>query len=153
MKQPSLLFCIVILIPWVQILKFFLPSPSGPATLLVLFRRGSTKVLGGLAGQVIVILSDGITALLPALICNFALCDNPLKRSLIVCFKCSTNLLLKFSLVIITLSRTLLYMCIVVICFKWIRWHMTISLIQRSYPTESDGSKSDVLDRAFMASL
>jgi hypothetical protein len=38
-------------------------------------------VLGGLAGQVIVILSEGITALLPALICNFALCDNPLKVS------------------------------------------------------------------------
>ena len=98
--------------------EVFLPSPSGPATLLVLFRRGSTKVLGSLAGQIIVIFSDGITALLPVLICNFALCDNPLKRSLIVCFKCPTNLLLKFSLVIITLSRTLLYMCIVAICFK-----------------------------------
>jgi hypothetical protein len=64
-------------------------------------------VLGGLAGQVIDILSDGITALLPAPICSFALCDNPLKRSLIVCFKCSTNLLLKFSLVIITFNQFL----------------------------------------------
>ena len=64
-------------------------------------------MLGGLAGQVIVILSDGITALLPALICSFALCDNLLKRSLIICFKCPTNLLLKFTLVIITFNQFL----------------------------------------------